>query len=71
MTFQHLDEALADDAGGTENSYRKFVGHDKFRFYTSEISIGNVTVDPPLKFCVRDGPYLVPGRATTTLGDYS
>jgi len=25
MTFQHLDESLADDACGAENSYRKFV----------------------------------------------
>jgi hypothetical protein len=25
--FEHLDKSLPDDAGGTENSYRKFVGH--------------------------------------------
>jgi len=49
-----LNESLADDAGGTENSYRKFIRHifgkqvlinesrqtGKFRFYTSEISGG-------------------------------
>jgi len=23
MVFQHLDEPLANDAGGTENTYRK------------------------------------------------
>ena len=29
MMLQHLNEALADDAGGTEDSYRKFVRHGK------------------------------------------
>ena len=27
MMLQHLNKSLADDAGGTENSYRKFVRH--------------------------------------------
>jgi hypothetical protein len=33
--FEHLDKSLPDDAGGTENSYRKFVRHiwiDKVSF---------------------------------------
>ena len=29
VMFEHLDKSLPDDAGGTENSYRKFVGHDE------------------------------------------
>jgi hypothetical protein len=27
MLLKHLDKTLSDDAGGTENSYRKFVRH--------------------------------------------
>ena len=48
MMFEHLDKPLPDDAGGTENSYRKFAGHilkNKLQFYTSRISAANVVTD--------------------------